>query len=232
MSHNKPTILVVEDEQYISKVLETLLSTDGYRVITAQNGAAARSHVFSHMPDLVLLDLGLPDIDGIRLLRELREQISLPVIVVSARNMEQDKVAALDNGADDYITKPFSAPELLARIRAVLRRRSAAAEPGDAYAVGDFRIDFDKRVVTVAGEVVRLTQVEYRIVELIARQPGKVMTYSHIINHIWGPYVDAENNRILRVNMSNIRRKIEQDRMAPKYILTEIGVGYRMAEKV
>ena len=232
MSHNKPTILVVEDEQYISKVLETLLSTDGYRVITAQNGAAARSHVFSHMPDLVLLDLGLPDVDGIRLLRELREQISLPVIVVSARNMEQDKVAALDNGADDYITKPFSAPELLARIRAVLRRRSAAAEPGDAYAVGDFRIDFDKRVVTVAGEVVRLTQVEYRIVELIARQPGKVMTYSHIINHIWGPYADAENNRILRVNMSNIRRKIEQDRMAPKYILTEIGVGYRMAEKV
>ena len=232
MSHNKPTILVVEDEQYITKVLETLLSTDGYRVITAQNGATARNHVFAHMPDLVLLDLGLPDIDGIRLLQELREQITLPVIVVSARNMEQDKVAALDNGADDYITKPFSAPELLARIRAVLRRRSAADERGDAYTVGEFCIDFDKRVVTVAGEPIRLTQVEYRIVELIARQPGKVMTYSHIINHIWGPDADAENNRILRVNMSNIRRKIEQDRMAPKYILTEIGVGYRMAEKV
>ena len=232
MNHNKPTILVVEDEQYIAKVLETLLSTDGYRVITAQNGATARNHVFAHMPDLVLLDLGLPDIDGIRLLQELREQITLPVIVVSARNMEQDKVAALDNGADDYITKPFSAPELLARIRAVLRRRSAAEERGDAYTVGEFRIDFDKRVVTVAGEPIRLTQVEYRIVELIARQPGKVMTYSYIINHIWGPYADAENNRILRVNMSNIRRKIEQDRMAPKYILTEIGVGYRMAEKV
>jgi len=232
MSHNKPTILVVEDEQYITKVLETLLNADGYRVITAQNGAAARNHVFAHMPDLVLLDLGLPDIDGIRLLQELREQITLPVIVVSARNMEQDKVAALDNGADDYITKPFSAPELLARIRAVLRRRSAAEERDDAYTVGEFCIDFDKRVVTVAGEPIRLTQVEYRIVELIARQPGKVMTYSHIINHIWGPYADAENNRILRVNMSNIRRKIEQDRMAPKYILTEIGVGYRMAEKV
>ena len=231
MSHNKPTILVVEDEQYITKVLETLLSTDGYRVITAQNGATARNHVFAHMPDLVLLDLGLPDIDGIRLLQELREQITLPVIVVSARNMEQDKVAALDNGADDYITKPFSAPELLARIRAVLRRRSTADERGDAYTVGEFCIDFDKRVVTVAGEPIRLTQVEYRIVELIARQPGKVMTYSHIINHIWGPYADAENNRILRVNMSNIRRKIEQDRMAPKYILTEIGIGYRMAEK-
>ena len=232
MNNVKHTVLVIEDEQYISRVLETLLSADGYRVITAQSGAAARAHVFSYMPDVVLLDLGLPDVDGIQLLRELREQINLPVIVVSARNMEKDKVAALDNGADDYITKPFSAPELLARMRAVLRRHTVAEVQEDFYAVGDFRIDFSKRVVTVDGETVRLTQVEYRIVELIARQPGKVLTYSHIINHIWGPYADNENNRILRVNMSNIRRKIEQDRMAPKYILTEIGVGYRMAEKV
>ncbi|MBR4991579.1 MAG: response regulator transcription factor [Clostridia bacterium] len=232
MNNVKPTVLVIEDEQYISKVLETLLSADGYRVITAQNGAAARAHVFSYMPDVVLLDLGLPDMDGIQLLRELREHTHIPVIVVSARNMEKDKVAALDNGADDYITKPFSAPELLARMRAVLRRHTVAEVQEDFYAVGDFRIDFSKRVVTVKGEPVRLTQVEYRIVELIARQPGKVLTYSHIINHIWGPYADNENNRILRVNMSNIRRKIEQDRLAPKYILTEIGVGYRMAEKV
>ena len=232
MNNVKPTVLVIEDEQYISKVLETLLSADGYRVITAQNGAAARAHVFSYMPDVVLLDLGLPDMDGIQLLRELREHTHIPVIVVSARNMEKDKVAALDNGADDYITKPFSAPELLARMRAVLRRHTVAEVQEDFYAVGDFRIDFSKRVVTVEGEPVRLTQVEYRIVELIARQPGKVLTYSHIINHIWGPYADNENNRILRVNMSNIRRKIEQDRLAPKYILTEIGVGYRMAEKV
>lgn len=232
MNNVKHTVLVIEDEQYISRVLETLLSADGYRVITAQSGAAARAHVFSYMPDVVLLDLGLPDVDGIQLLRELREQIDLPVIVVSARNMERDKVAALDNGADDYITKPFSAPELLARMRAVLRRHTVAEVQEDFYAVGDFRIDFSRRVVTVNGEPVRLTQVEYRIVELIARQPGKVLTYSHIINHIWGPYADNENNRILRVNMSNIRRKIEQDRMAPKYILTEIGVGYRMAEKV
>ena len=232
MNNVKHTVLVIEDEQYISKVLETLLSADGYRVITAQSGAAARAHVFSYMPDVVLLDLGLPDVDGIQLLRELRERIDIPVIVVSARNMEKDKVAALDNGADDYITKPFSAPELLARMRAVLRRHTVAEVQEDCYTVGDFRIDFSKRVVTVNDEPVRLTQVEYRIVELIARQPGKVLTYSHIINHIWGPYADNENNRILRVNMSNIRRKIEQDRMAPKYILTEIGVGYRMAEKV
>ncbi len=232
MNSNKLTVLVIEDEQYITKVLETLLESDGYRVITAQTAAAARNQVFAHMPDIVLLDLGLPDMDGIQLLKKLREQIRIPVIVVSARNMDRDKVVALDNGADDYITKPFSAPVLLARMRAVLRRHTAAETTEDAYAVGDFRIDFAKRVVTVGGEPVRLTQVEYRIVELIARQPGKVLTYSYIINHIWGPYADAENNRILRVNMSNVRRKIEQDRMAPKYILTEIGVGYRMAEKI
>ncbi len=232
MNNNKLTVLVIEDEQYITKVLETLLESDGYRVITAQTAAAARNQVFAHMPDIVLLDLGLPDMDGIQLLKKLREQIQIPVIVVSARNMDRDKVVALDNGADDYITKPFSAPVLLARMRAVLRRHTAAEMKEDAYSVGDFRIDFAKRVVTIGGEPVRLTQVEYRIVELIARQPGKVLTYSYIINHIWGPYADAENNRILRVNMSNVRRKIEQDRMAPKYILTEIGVGYRMAEKI
>ncbi len=232
MNNNKLTVLVIEDEQYITKVLETLLESDGYRVITAQTAAAARNQVFAHMPDIVLLDLGLPDMDGIQLLKKLREQIQIPVIVVSARNMDRDKVVALDNGADDYITKPFSAPVLLARMRAVLRRHTAAEMTEDAYSVGDFRIDFAKRVVTIGGEPVRLTQVEYRIVELIARQPGKVLTYSYIINHIWGPYADAENNRILRVNMSNVRRKIEQDRMAPKYILTEIGVGYRMAEKI
>lgn len=230
MNSVKPTILVVEDEQYISRVLTTLLDTGGYRVITAQNGVAARAQVFAHMPELVLLDLGLPDVDGIQLLRELRQQIDIPVIVVSARNLERDKVTALDNGADDYITKPFSAPELLARIRAVLRRRTAAEGPGDSYTVGELCIDFSRRVVTLSGEPVRLTQVEYRIVELIARQPGKVLTYSHIINQIWGPYADAENNRILRVNMSNIRRKLETDRLSPKYILTEVGVGYRMAD--
>lgn len=151
--------------------------------------------------------------------------------MVSARSTERDKILALDCGADDYITKPFSSPELLARMRAVLRRNAAAASPEDVYCVGDFKIDFVKRIVTVGGEPVRLTQVEYRIVELIARQPGNVLTYRQIIHHVWGPYADVDNNRILRVNMSNIRRKIERDSMSPQYILTEIGVGYRMAEK-
>lgn len=231
MNNIKDSILVIEDENYILKVLDTLLSADGYKVICAQSASAAKSIITSHMPDLILLDLGLPDMDGIQLLKDLRKWSKVPVIVVSARQMEKDKVAALDEGADDYISKPFSAPELLARIRAVMRRNSINNGSSDKYQVGDFLIDFDRHVVTVKGVAIKLTQVEYRIVELIARQPGKVLTYSYIINNIWGPYADAENNRILRVNMSNIRKKIESDSMAPQYILTEIGVGYRMAEQ-
>lgn len=230
MSVNKPIILVVEDESYIKKVLETALLAGGYRTISAINGAQARSSISSHMPDMMLLDLGLPDMDGIKLLKELRQWSTMPVIVVSARSTERDKILALDNGADDYIAKPFSAPELLARIRAVLRRNSSGALNEDIYAIGRFKIDFSKRTVSVNGESIRLTQVEYRIVELLARNPGKVLTYGYIINNIWGPYADADNNRILRVNMSHIRKKLEPDSMKPQYILTEIGVGYRMAE--
>lgn len=230
MSVNKPIILVVEDESYIKKVLETALLAGGYRTISAINGAQARSSISSHMPDMMLLDLGLPDMDGIKLLKELRQWSAMPVIVVSARSTERDKILALDNGADDYIAKPFSAPELLARIRAVLRRNSSGALNEDIYAIGRFKIDFSKRTVSVNGESIRLTQVEYRIVELLARNPGKVLTYGYIINNIWGPYADADNNRILRVNMSHIRKKLEPDSMKPQYILTEIGVGYRMAE--
>lgn len=230
MSNIKSSILIVEDESYIKKVLETALAAGGYRTISAVTGAQARSAISSHMPDMVLLDLGLPDMDGVKLLKELRQWSAMPVIVVSARSTERDKILALDNGADDYIAKPFSAPELLARIRAVLRRNSSGALNEDIYAIGRFKIDFSKRTVSVNGESIRLTQVEYRIVELLARNPGKVLTYGYIINNIWGPYADSENNRILRVNMSHIRKKLEPDSMKPRYILTEIGVGYRMAE--
>lgn len=231
MSSSKATVLIIEDESYISRVLDTIIRTGGYRTVLAASSAEARTCISSYMPEMIILDLGLPDEDGLKLLKALRGWSGIPVIVVSARNMERDKVEALDNGADDYITKPFSAQELLARMRAVLRRRDFSGAEEDSYCVGDFKIDFLKRTVSVGGETVKLTQVEYRIVELIARQPGRVMTYGWIINRIWGPYADAENNRILRVNMSNIRRKIEKDSMSPKYILTEIGVGYRMAER-
>ena len=160
MNTPRPTILIVEDETYILKVLKTLLEADAYRVLLAKNAAAAEMAVASHMPDLILLDLGLPDQDGIVFLQELRRWSQVPVIVVSARNLEQDKILALDNGADDYIAKPFSAPELLARIRAVLRRRTGSALPEDSYNVGGFFIDFNKRSVSVDGQPIRLTQVE------------------------------------------------------------------------
>ena len=229
MADNKSTVLVVEDENNISKVIETLLIADGYKVISASSGAEAKSAASAYMPDIILLDLGLPDMDGTELIKVFREW-NIPTIVVSARNMETDKVKALDLGADDYISKPFSAPEMLARIRAVLRRNASRQTNEDSYEVGDFRIDFARRTVSIKGEIIKLTQVEYKIVEFIARNPGKVLTYSQIMNHVWGPFAEDETNRILRVNMSNIRHKIEQDSMAPRYILTEIGVGYRMAE--
>jgi len=227
---NKETILVVEDEGYITRVLNTVLSASGYKVITAATGAGANALMSSRLPDLVLLDLGLPDIDGIEVLKKLREWSGIPVLVVSARGMEKDKISALDYGADDYITKPFSAPELLARIRAVLRRNGKGKSADDVYSVGAFAIDFTKRQVTVDEEPIHLTQVEYRIVELLARQPGCVLTYDSIISQIWGPYAISDNTMILRVNMSNIRHKLEKNNMAPQYILTEIGIGYRMAE--
>lgn len=232
MEHVKNTVLAIEDEEYILRILDTLLSASGYRVLRAGTGVEALTLAASHVPDLILLDLGLPDMEGVEVLERLRTITDAPVIVVSARSTDRDKVAALDRGADDYISKPFSAPELLARMRAVARRQNERkGKKDDAYRVGDFEIDFARRSVSVAGESVKLTQIEYRIVELIARRPGKVLTYGYIIEHIWGPYADPDNNRILRVNMSNIRRKIERDSISPKYILTEIGVGYRMAEK-
>jgi len=224
----KVNVLVVEDESYISRLFDMVLTAAGYKVMIAKNGSSATALLTSNMVDLLLLDLGLPDMDGLEVLRELRAWSNIPVIVVSAREMERDKVLALDLGADDYITKPFSAPELLARMRAALRR----TVPGvydETYTVGNLCVDFNKRRVTVAGVPIRLTQVEYRIVEMIAKQPGCVLTYAQIIRGVWGPYAPTDDNKILRVNMANIRRKIEDDNVSPRYILTEIGVGYRMA---
>ncbi len=230
MQSAKSTVLVIEDEGHILQMLQTVLTSSGYRVITAQTGAAARTLIPSHMPDIILLDLGLPDIDGADLLQILRGMTTASIIVVSARTMERDKISALDRGADDYIVKPFSASELLARMRAALRRSVPVGGADDQYAVGEFKIDFVRRQIWVGERQVHLTQIEYRIVELIARQPGKVLTYGTIIRHIWGPYADQDNNRILRVNMSNIRNKIEKNKITPQYILTETGIGYRMAE--
>lgn len=191
--------------------------------------------ITSHCPDLILLDLGLPDIDGMEVLKQVRSWSTTPVIIVSARGNETEKVLALDSGADDYITKPFGTSELLARIRTAIRhnRKDVSGTDGlnGLYKLGDLTIDYNKRRVLVDDADVHLTQIEYKIVTLLTKYSGRVLTYDFIINEIWGPY-GSKDNQILRVNMANIRRKIEKNPAEPKYILTEVGVGYRMREEV
>ena len=225
-------LLVVEDEKSILKLLRTILTANKYEVVEASTGAEALSLITSHCPDLILLDLGLPDMDGIDVISEIRKWAVTPIIVISARNRESEKVKALDAGADDYITKPFGNQELLARIRTALRHRRqpmGAETKTPMYHAGQLKIDFDKRRVFLGEEEIRLTQIEYKLVSLLAENAGKVITYESIIKDIWGPHADT-NNRILRVNMANIRRKIEKNPAVPKYVFTEVGVGYRMLE--
>ena len=227
-------ILVVEDEKNISGLIRAILTSNGYDVVTAASGAEAFSMISSHCPDLVVLDLGLPDMDGVELIRSVRSWTSLPIIVVSARSYERDKVQALDLGADDYVTKPFSAAELLARIRVALRHtRTGLSDPSIAntgkFTAGDLTIDYDKHQVLIAGENCHLTQNEFRIVALLGKCAGKVLTYDFILKELWGPQSKG-GNQILRVNMANIRRKIEKNPAEPQYIYTEVGVGYRMIE--
>lgn len=224
-------VLVVEDEKSISSFISTILKGSGYDVINASTGAEAFSMISSHCPDLIVLDLGLPDIDGVEIIDAVRQWTQLPIIVVSARNFESDKVDALDRGADDYITKPFSTGELLARVRVAIRhsRTVGAMASSGRFTAGDLVIDYDKHQVMIDGENAKLTQNEYRIVSLLSRCAGKVLTYDFIIKELWGPQ-NMGGNQILRVNMANIRRKIEKNPADPKYIFTEVGVGYRMVE--
>ena len=226
-------ILIVEDDTRIRHYLEAVLSSSGYDVLEADSAQCALSMAASHNPELILLDLGLPDRDGQEIIKSLRAWSHRPIVVVSARGHERDKVMALDSGADDYITKPFNTAELLARIRAALRngryRESASGAQESLYRSGDLTIDLEKRVVKVEGNPVHLTQNEYKIVALLCQHAGSVLTYEYMIKNIWGPYANCDA-QILRVNMGNIRRKIEKDPSYPEYIVTEIGVGYRMVE--
>ena len=227
-------VLVVEDDKRIGNFFRTVLEANHYDVIMAQTGAEAYSMVTSQCPDVVLLDLGLPDMDGMRILKSIREWSAMPVIVVSARTHERDKVEALDLGADDYITKPFGTSELLARIRTAIRHtRTTLSDPQIAqsgkFTTGDLTIDYDKHQVLMNGENAKLTVNEYKIVALLGKYAGKVLTYDFIIRELWGPKAKTDN-QILRVNMANIRRKIEKDPSHPEYLFTEVGVGYRMRE--
>ena len=230
----KLNVIVIEDEKNICNFIQTTLENHDYKVMTASTGREGLSYITTCYPDVVLLDLGLPDIDGMDILKQVRDFSMVPVIVISARIQEVEKVAALDAGADDYITKPFGTSELLARIRTALRHQnlqanSSGKSPDPVYQYEGLTIDFDKRLITLDGQIIHLTQIEYKLVTLLARHSGKVLTYDYIINHIWGPYADS-NNQILRVNMAHIRRKLEANPAEPQYIFTEIGVGYRMQE--
>ena len=227
-------ILVVEDEQSIAHFISTVLTSNGYEAMQASSGTEALSMISSHCPDLIILDLGLPDMDGLEILRQLRSWTSLPVVVVSARSHEKDKVDALDLGADDYLTKPFGTDELLARVRTAIRHTRTAsgndeiAQKG-TYTVGDLTIDYNKHQALVRGQNVKLTLSEFRIVALLGKHAGKVLTYDYIIKELWGPRASGDN-QILRVTMANIRRKIEKNPAEPEYLFTEVGVGYRLAE--
>ena len=229
----KCTVLIIEDEKNIQTFMGKILKRHDYRVLYADTGAQGLELLRSQCPDIILLDLGLPDMDGDDIIREARTWTSTPIIVISARTAEKEKVLALDLGADDYITKPFGTSELLARIRASLRH-SNRLRTNDTLYLRPYRhdgmvLDFSKRLLKVNGAVIHLTPIEYKIVAYLAQNSGKVITYASILSNVWGPYAD-DDNKILRVNMANIRRKIEDDPAQPKYIFTEVGVGYRMAE--
>lgn len=232
MSNNKYKILVVEDDRSILSMIQTVLDTNGYQVLTAQRCQQGILMLTSHMPDLVVLDLGLPDMDGEEFIRVARRSSMIPIIVLSARSDEQDKISALDLGANDYITKPFGTGELLARVRASLRinrMNLQAAVPASVFTLDDLEIDYDRRQVTVGGRVIHVTQTEFNILSLLSQQVGKVMTYSAIINSIWGTMDDGSIKK-LQVNMANIRKKLGCKPGENQYIINELGVGYRLPD--
>lgn len=234
MSNNRYKILVIEDENNICSFMETVLEANGYQVLLAKTCQQGKMMFASHLPDLVMLDLGLPDMDGTEFIKTVRRSDATPIIVLSARTGEQDKVEALDLGANDYITKPFGTPELMARVRAALRTGRRGSEtggvPGEKFILYDMQIDYDRRQITVGGKEVKLTQTEYNIVTLLAGHAGKVMTYASIIREIWG-LEDEGSVKKLQVNMANIRKKMGFCPGENRYIVNEIGVGYRMCEE-
>ncbi len=231
MHNNKYKLLVVEDEKNILSFLCAQLEASGYQVIPVQTGKGAQMLFSSHRPDLVILDLGLPDMDGMELLRQLRLTCVTPVIVLSARSDEKDKVAALDLGANDYITKPFGSAELAARVRSALRTSRLTGQdgslPGGRFQSGNLHMDYDARQVCIHGSPIKLTQTEYNILALLSQHTGKVMTYAAIIREVWG-YNDPGSVKKLQVNMANIRKKLGDKPGQRNHIVNELGVGYRM----
>ena len=227
---NKPLILVVEDDAAVRNLMAVTLDTQGYRYHLAANGAAALIEASTHRPDVMLLDLGLPDMEGVDIIRKVRSWTALPIIVISARSEDADKVEALDAGADDYLTKPFSVDELLARLRVALRRLNAEALPGresTVYENGGLVIDYAAGCAYLSGEEIHLTPIEYRLLCLLAKNTGKVLTHNYILKEIWGSYTVSDVGS-LRVFMATLRKKLQSGEEAEPYIQTHIGIGYRM----
>ncbi|WP_437539559.1 response regulator [Sorangium sp. So ce726] len=231
MAEASPLVLLIEDEPQMRRFLRAMLAARGYRLVETETGADGIAQATTRNPDLVLLDLGLPDMDGLEVTRRLREWSAVPIIVLSARGQEQDKIDALDGGADDYLTKPFSAGELLARLRVALRHAAHAAHGAKAenssFKVQDVEVDLARRVVLRAGEEIHLTPIEYKLLTTLIRHAGKVLTHRQLLGEVWGPAY-AGQTHYLRVYMAQLRHKLERDPARPQILITEPGVGYRL----
>jgi two-component system KDP operon response regulator KdpE len=233
MTEAKPTVLLVEDETQMRTFVRITLTANGYRVIEAETGALGVQQAAAHTPDVVLLDLGLPDVDGVEVTRRLREWSAVPILIISARDQEAKKVEALDAGADDYVTKPFGAGELLARLRVALRHaaRSSQDPLTSVMTVGQLRVDFAKRLVFRGETEIHLTPIEYKLLGALLRHAGKVMTHKQLLDLVWGPG-HGHQMQYLRVYMAQLRQKLEENPARPAYLLTEPGVGYRLKADV
>lgn len=221
------TVLVVEDEPEIRRFLHASFGAEGYRVVESASGRRGMIDAGSHKPDLAIVDLGLPDVDGIDVIRRIREWSSMPVIVLSARTQERTKIDALDAGANDYITKPFGVGELLARVRAALRHRVSSSPGGNVLRLGEVVVDLDRRTATRIGEPMHLTPIEFRLLATLARHLGMVVTHRELLCEVWGP-THAKDTHYLRIYAKQLRDKIEADPVRPRYLITETGVGYRL----
>jgi two-component system KDP operon response regulator KdpE len=225
-----PVVVLIEDEPQIRRFLRPALVSQGYRLFEAATGAEGLVEAATRRPDVIILDLGLPDLDGLEVIQRLREWTTVPIIVLSARGQEQDKIAALDGGADDYVSKPFAMGELLARMRAAVRHaaRSATDSADAIFTVGELEVDLVRRQVLISGKPVHLTPIEYRLLTALVRHAGKVMTQGQLLKEVWGLHY-TEQAHYLRVYIAQLRRKLEADSARPRYLLTESGVGYRLA---
>jgi two-component system, OmpR family, KDP operon response regulator KdpE len=227
LNESGPLILIIEDEAQMRRFLRASLQSNGYRVFEAETGEAGVTQAATRTPDLVLLDLGLPDLDGLVVTERLRDWARTPIIVISARGREEDKIRALDAGADDYLTKPFGVGELLARIRVALRNAARGETSGPEFSVGDLKVDLARRQVFVSEQEVHLTPIEYKLLATLVKHAGRVITHRQLLRDVWGPG-SSEQTQYLRVYMGQLRHKLEQNPSRPRYLTTEPGVGYRL----